>query len=378
MKKKRCWLKEEETEFLTLLHFQNKFPEWKKISQALKTKNIHKTSLQCYKKWYNNKNLKSYKVNFPEPKKIFNKQQEKKLLKLSLEYAPFWKKISKHFIDKNRFDISNHFYGIVRKGLGKACKLIGKNITNKILWRIKPKLYSLLISKDIKIDFKEFKESEFGKLEKNCEDFSFVNFYDFVCKFYFNDFEEIWENVSEREIFIIKKVIIYVIGINIKYNRNTKMTKKKQKDFLKKEKFFLEQQNNIFKLLSKSFYEKNISVIELPFEKEQREIEEKNIILKQNYLKFMNPRIIKSELYIRKIFVVKNPLLFYKSRNKKNLKLTNQNLNEKKEKNVFFNFREKSNNKFVKNLNFFMNLIPKNKNDICINNNRLIISKKIE
>ena len=374
---KKPWLKKEEKKFQTLLKLEKKFPDFQKISLSLKKSKINKTPKQCYTKWYNNKSKKAYKIIFPEPKNKFSIKEEKKLLKLSFSLAPNWKKISDHFISKNRFDVCNHFYGIVRKGLGKACKLIGKKNSTKILWKIKPKLYASLISRDVKIDLRAFKNFDFGKKYKDCPDFKFIYFWEFIWKFYFNDFQEVWEKVNEIEIFITKKVIVYIIDINFKYNTEVNMTKKKKLFYLKNEKFLLNHKNEINNSLTMSFYEKNFSIIKLISFKENEKVQEIKKIqnssenLKNNQIQKLNFQHKKNKKRLREIFVYDEPLFFLKSKNVEILKSLRKIYNKKIK--VFFKFHKKS---YV-NQNTLKIVRPRIKNfEICKNYSKLVISSK--
>lgn len=332
---KKEWIKNEETQFLILLHLQPQFPNFKKISQSLKKLKIYKTSQQCYNKWYNNKKKINYKIKFSEPKKKFSLHQEKLLLKLSFSYDPFWKKISDQFIDKNRFDVSNHFYGIVRKGLRKACKLIGIKKISKILWGIKPKLYSSLINKEIKVDLRDFKKSGIWKKDGECPDFCFVKFYEFIKGFYFNEFEEIWEKIREREIFIVKKVIVYVIEINLNYNRKVFMMRKKQEEFYKNEHYFLDYKKKIEKSFFVSFYQQNLSILELLNDKDVQNLRESDKKKENNFFNFENhlkTLLSENEINIVQKISFNKIFPFCKS---KNVKSIDDILNKNKEENSF-------------------------------------------
>lgn len=373
---KKEWLKIEESALISLL-LSEKSLDWKKISKSLEKNNIHKSDQQCYTKYYNMRKKKnSYNLNFPIPEKKFSVAQEKKLLKLAYAYAPQWKKISEHFIDKTRFDVSNHFYGIIRKALGKACRLIGKKKTSEIFWKIKPKLYSTFIKKEIEIDFKVFKESHRGGDEK-CSDFCFVHFYEFVRKMYFGDFEEIWEKINEKEIFIVKKVIVFIIKSNFQYNSVVDMSGKKLTEFFKNEDNFMTYKNDIETSFRESFYDKNISLIELPEDQVKRE-REKKISEKKRKLYLENLENFKTqssenEINSNDIYVLRKPLLFFKSKKIKKFKTKILDEERKKKEHNFLNFEDEKNNCTIKksNFEFFRQMLPKikNKRKFCIDKN---------
>ena len=357
---KKPWKKTEENEFLTILYNQTKFPNWKEISKTLQSKNINKTPQQCCNRWYNNKNKKNYKIKFSQPKKKFSIEEEKKLLKLSFEFSPKWNKISEHFINRDRFDVTNHFYCIMRKGLRKAFKLLGKKNSSYILWKIKPKLYSILISQDIKIDFRGFKQNFLGE----CKDFEFINFFVFVTKFYFYDFEEIWGKICEREIFIVKKVLVYIMDFNLRYNRYGNMTERKQNEFLKMEKIFLENKNNIIRSFGDKFSENNfdnkISIIKI----DGRKTEENKIIEKNEKISFsFQKKNFKNE--------INNQILPLKNSHSK--KIQNLKLITKK----FLRLNSDSNN-LEKNTFIYEKMIQKNtkKKNLVIYNNSCYFQRK--
>lgn len=334
---KRRWSKSEEKEFTSLLTQETQYPNWETISKKLKSKKISKTARQCYKKWHHNKNKKKYKINFPNPS--FTKEEEKKLLKLSFSLAPSWEKIALFFKNKKPLEIQNHFYCLIRKSLVKGCKIIGRKNSYEILFKVKPRLYSILIKQDIKVFFTEFKESAFGKKDADCPDFIFIFFFDFVWKLYFWDFEEIWEKISEREVFLIKKVIVYIIDNNFKYNREFVMKQEKKDKFLKNFKFFLDYRNDVVKSYTESFYNKNINIIELPEEKEKRE-QELKIIEQRKKCFFLNFENQKKNKNLKQIFVLdNNPLLFYKSKNKFFFEIKENNIASRKNHKICRNFK---------------------------------------
>ena len=411
-KKRKKWLKHEEKEFLRLIHLQKTFPNWEKISKNLKTLKIIKTADQCYFRWFNNKSKKpEYILKFHKKTK-FTKAEEKNLLKLSYTYAPKWKKISYYFEGRNRFDVTNHFYGIIKKTLYKACKILKFKKAGDVISKIKPRLYSCLINKEIEIDFREFKFKEknfknFGNekcnenCNENCNEIYFFTFFEFVCSIYFYDFEDIWEKITEKEIFILKKVLIYIIEMNFTYNRVVKMTQRKIEDFSKIKDNLQNFQKKIISSLNTSFYEENKNIIELPEETLKREKEikilkekdklrrekDKLIMLEQegkknntkNYLFFKN-KILKSGITQKKqneFFVIQYNNL--KIQDKKNIYNNNiqifQKFNPKIEKKIFirknidnnFIFIKKKKNIYKKCENFFFIYKTKRKSSIVTN-----------
>ena len=54
------WSNFEEKELLRILHLQKEYPDWDEISKLLNKANIDKSSIQCYYKWYNNKEKKEF------------------------------------------------------------------------------------------------------------------------------------------------------------------------------------------------------------------------------------------------------------------------------------------------------------------------------
>lgn len=351
---KRKWTKSEETALLQELQSLNKSPNWEEISLTLKKIGIQKTAQQVYYRWFNNQKKAKYVLNFGKKNK-FTKEEEKKLLKLSYEYAPKWKKISKHFKNRNRFDVCNHFYGIIRKSLIKACKLLRIKKGTDLLWKLKPRLYSSLLNKEIKIDIREFKKlnlekeilkdrkrkkeangvinEEDSKLKeeeqenkseedsfkiKKDEDSNFVffTFHEFVSKLYFEDYNEIWEKITEKEIFVIKKVFVYLIEMNFRYNKEVKMSKRKIEEFFKIKPFFQLFQKRVIQSYSKSFYQNNKRFIEFPEETKKREIKEEiqkinihKILEKQKKLSLSQIKMKKEKKIDFQTFIKSNMIL---------------------------------------------------------------------
>ena len=175
-------------------------------------------------------------------------------------------------INKDKYDScrnSKKFHNILKESLIKACKL-SKIKNGKFLYKKNLNcVFATLINKLIKIDFKEYKKYNYGKKDKNCPDFVFLNFNDFIKKIYFNDYEVIWEKITERENFIIKKVIIYFIKENLIHER---ITRRKPEDYLKFRNSLLYFQNTAIKSFEKSFYGLNKMYIELPDNTKHKEI----------------------------------------------------------------------------------------------------------
>ena len=207
-------------------------------------------------------------------KKSFIKEKERKFLKLCFAYYPQWQKIMKFFEDKYRDSCktSRKFHTIMKESLIKAFKLSDIKNGKFLFEKNKHGVFATLINKEIKIDFKEYKKYNHGKKDKNCPDFVFLSFNYFIIEIYFNDYEEIWEKITEREIFIIKKVVVYFFKDNLKYNDI--INRRKPEDYIKFRNSLLYFQNRVIKSFEKSFYEEN----RLPENIKQIQIKEKFII----------------------------------------------------------------------------------------------------
>ena len=384
-KQKKKWSKHQEKEFLHLLHLEKAFPDWEKISKSLKILKINKTASQCYYRWLNNKSKKSsYKIKYDKKETKFTKEEERKLLKLSFAYAPKWKKISTHFEGRNRFDITNHFYGIIKKTLIKACKILKIKNSGDIISKIKPRLYSSMINKEIKIDFREFDLKEKCFENENHPEFYFLTFYEFICSIYFYEFEDIWEKITEKEIFIIKKVMIYLIEINFSYNKVVKMSQRKIKYFSNIKDYLKNFQNKIIFTLNKSFYEENKTIIELPEETIKRKQESK-IIEQKNKIRREKQKLLRKQHEIKNNV---NNFNYFKNELIKS-ELTQNELDENffieknyqnihNQKNIYHNIISLFNkfNKEIQNFNGNQIYMRKNKKNYVIGGNLIYIKKK--
>ena len=218
----RTWLKEEENEFLLILKKQNEIPDWEEVSNLLKEVNVDRTATQCYMRWHRNKNNIYSNFNFGIKEKVnkFTKQEEKKILKLILCYTPKWQRIANICGDMNINGkiIRDSFFFILRESIKKACKLSNIKNGHHLFPKINPKLFCFLIKEEIKIDLREFKKCNLENKDKVCPDFIFLSFFEFINEIYFDDYEKICEKMSERGIFIIKKVVVYLIQMNLKDN----------------------------------------------------------------------------------------------------------------------------------------------------------------
>ena len=144
-----------------------------------------------YNKTTDKYNICKFDLRKRKKKQSFTKEEQKKLLKLCFAYDPDWKKISNFFKDKNIDYIYRKFFTIVKESFIKVCKL--SNIKNGkfLLRKCRPGTFTNLFKQEIKIDFTEFKKLKFGKKDKDCPDFIFLSFYEFFNKIYYNDYEEI-------------------------------------------------------------------------------------------------------------------------------------------------------------------------------------------
>ena len=344
MIERKHWSKIEKSQLVRILKLQKGYPDWKEISKHLKMENIDKSPKQCYMRWKNNKRSKNKKnrvsdhFKFDKKTEMFTKEEEKKLLKLSLVYAPKWMKIAKYFEGKNRFFVCNHFYGLIRKSFTKACNLLKIKSGKDILAKIKPRLFGSLINKDIRIDFREFKSFDLGKKDKNCPDFLFFNFFEFVSKLHFNSYDEILERISEREIYVVKRVIVYLIEMNFMYNRDVKMSKRKKIDFLKIKNIFVNFKKYIINSYGKIFFNK------------EKEINKKND-LKDFFLfeKFEKPKIENETKEIKDLEKKKKcfleDIIFFENDISENFQIKNKKINEGEIKKKIFVFKKLDNPK---------------------------------
>ena len=250
----KTWSKNEEKELLRLLHSQNGHPNWNNISKLLKEFKIYKTTAQCYAKWHRNKKKKdSYICKFDTRKKKrnFSTEEEKKLLKMIFDIGPKWQKIANYFDNGLHRNIPHqHYLYIMRANLRKACKLC--NIKGDFFRKIKPRLFTSLIHKEIKIDLREFKKYDFGKKDKNCPDFIFLNFFEFINEIYFNDYQDIRLKITEKEIFVLKQFIVYLIKMNFNF---TKDYVRKRTNMINYKEFYdclLKFQNDVINTFDKS------------------------------------------------------------------------------------------------------------------------------
>ena len=325
----RCktWTKGEEKEFLRILNLQKEIPDWEVISNLLKKVNVDKTPTECYMRWHKNQNLDAY--NFKKKEKEFTKEEEKKLFKMIFSYAPEWDKIANDYGDLNVDSkmVREKFFFIIKQSLKKACKLSYIKNGDHLFLKINPYLYYSLINKEIKIDFTEYKKFCFGIKDKDCPDFIFLSFFEFIHEIYFEDYEKISEKnsyrISERGMFIIKKVVVYLIQMNLNnnYSKNRnyllKFQKKIIENFKKDEKIFEEGKN--FKSESRVYMSKFHKKIIENFKNEQKK-EIETMERKKDEKIFEQCKILKSGLRI-----------FLEDDNMKNLK-------KKNKKKSFFNF----------------------------------------
>ena len=218
------WTKEEEQNLKSLTTSAHSVKNWEEISQKMKKRGFLKTSSQCKKKFDLIKNPNILK-------KEWNKEQNKKLFDLHSKFGNAWKDIASYFNQRTDNGIKNQFFSLIRKSLRNARKILGLMSNTECINKMKPRVLTDFIKRKIVVNYPE-------KMFKSCGKKSeIVSVLNFIQKYSYGQFFEIFSDTTEADLFIIEKVIEFLDDLNCSYNteRNKKIEKKNKKklDLLK-------------------------------------------------------------------------------------------------------------------------------------------------
>lgn len=225
MVKRQKW-KSLEDQTLKKLILKEKEPiRWELISIKMSEIGINKSSKQCRERWY-------HQLDPKVEKKKWTVEENKRLFQLHQQIGNKWKDISVHFPGRTDNAIKNNFFSLIRKSLRNACKVLGKISNTIIINTMKPKVLSDYITHKLKIDFSVFNNN----IEKTSENEKCIYFQEtelmineFIQKFAFHKFAEIYSKINERDIFVVKKCFEHLIELNNAYIFDSQFKKKTPK-----------------------------------------------------------------------------------------------------------------------------------------------------
>ena len=308
------WTKKEDLELKKIIKKIKGKKCWDIISKKLSQKKIKKKSRQCRERWENQLNPKI-------TKKDLDIVQKKKIFFLHKKKGSKWKEISEVFEKRTDNFIKNKFFSLFRKGLRKSLKILDKKFITFSVKKIKPKILSIFLRKDIFLEFKGKKIS--------------VDLNLFFLNFIFQDLEFLMRNCNEKDFFIIEKSFEMLQKLNNDYleDKKKKKIRKNKKcqfnldNFEKKFKILKVVKNKIDKSQNKkNFKSKKILDKEIFFENENKiilkELKIKNLLKNSNilekikilekkqnelnfnhkiYLKLITKNTLKKEIFLKNI-----------------------------------------------------------------------------
>ena len=103
---------------------------------------FNKSSKQCRERWIQ-------QLNPSLSKEKWSTEENQRLLDLYGRIGNHWKDISTHFKGRTDNATKNQFFSLIRKGLRKACKRIGRTSNTLTINSMKPKVLSEFFSQKL-------------------------------------------------------------------------------------------------------------------------------------------------------------------------------------------------------------------------------------
>ncbi len=122
-----------------------------------------------------------------------------------------WKAIAKNFPGRTDNGIKNQFFSLIRKSLRNARKILGKVSNTALINKIKPKVLSDFFNQSINVIYPDDIVKTLGIQEEK------VYFSEFVKIYAFNNFHDLYQRVSEKDIYIIQEAIDFLTSLNKNY-----------------------------------------------------------------------------------------------------------------------------------------------------------------
>ena len=109
--------------------------KWDAVSKKMQKLGYNKSSKQCRERWIQ-------QLNPTLTKEKWSAEENRRLLEIYGEKGNHWKDISTHFKGRTDNATKNQFFSLIRKGLRKACKRIGRTSNTFTINNMKPKVLS--------------------------------------------------------------------------------------------------------------------------------------------------------------------------------------------------------------------------------------------
>ena len=221
--KRYKWTEKEDKTLKTILESMTMPVDWKEVQEKLNNEGIRKTHKQIRLRWKNHldPNLK---------REEWNEKDQQKLLELYPTLKNKWLLIAEHFTGRTDNCIKNKFFSLIRKALRNSLKLRSRKertCSTALINSIKPKVLGDLVGKIIPI-----------KVDNKSDSLEHYNMTDFINKYAFNSFKEMYKVVDEKEIERIEQVWNYIENFNFNYQikKKDKTVSKRKRIRKRKEK----------------------------------------------------------------------------------------------------------------------------------------------
>jgi hypothetical protein len=165
--------------------------KWDTIAKRMQKYEFNKTSKQCRERWIQ-------QLNPTLSKEKWTYEENLHLLQVYSEKGNHWKDISNYFVGRTDNATKNQFFSLIRKGLRKACKHIGRTSNTHTINNLKPKVLSEFFNMKIKVP-RNNEDSE--QLSKE------IHIGDFIERMTFSKITE--SKFAKEE----ESEIVYIIGI---------------------------------------------------------------------------------------------------------------------------------------------------------------------
>jgi hypothetical protein len=118
--------------------------KWDTIAKKMQKQEFNKSAKQCRERWIQ-------QLNPTLSKEKWTYAENLSLLRIYTEKGNHWKDISKFFSGRTDNATKNQFFSLIRKGLRKACKQIGRTSNTQTINSMKPRVLSEFFNMNIKV-----------------------------------------------------------------------------------------------------------------------------------------------------------------------------------------------------------------------------------
>ena len=118
--------------------------KWDSVAKRMQQQGFNKSSKQCRERWIQ-------QLNPGLSKEKWSTEDNKRLLEIYHRTGNHWKEISRSFKGRTDNATKNQFFSLLRKGLRKACKRIGRSSNTLTINSMKPKVLSEFFNQQVQV-----------------------------------------------------------------------------------------------------------------------------------------------------------------------------------------------------------------------------------